>query len=311
MYVIERLPVGIEECRYINLTSDEGYSKSHFQAIVPPKRRRNCYRIDDEQMNIEITRGRSDIYDILTHLTFIFIESHKIKDRVLIDEEGTISRDWDKLEQAALQSKKLTLVEKEKAISHTANVLGRTFAEIMDIYEAFATADKPDRFLHVVYWLGKIAIEEVKDNNKRTITFSPILRERLGHHIHGEIWATEIKDVLKANNLLSRPIHIISANMHSVMNSIFATPILKSKYKDKSDFFIFEELSKSGANALRNKVEEVALKLGMIFLPDASGTNIDLQIFNTEKIDWLKSAFPSVKTSKEAPVLIVMDYVFS
>ena len=310
LYVIERLPVGIEECRYINLTSEEGYSKSHFQAIVPPKRRRNCYRIDEEQMNIEITRGRSDIYDILTHLTFIFIESHKIKDRVLIDEEGTISRDWDKLEQAALQTKKLSLIEKEKAISHTANVLGRTFAEIMDVYDAFATAEKPDRFLHLIYWLGKIAIEEVQDNNKRTITFSPILRERLGHHIHGEIWATEIKEVLQSHDLLSRPIHIISANMHSVMNSIFATPILKSKYKDKSDFFIFEELSKSGANALRNKVEEVALKQGMIFLPDASGTNIDVQIFDTAKIDWSKSAFPNVKTSKEAPVLIVMDYAF-
>jgi hypothetical protein len=37
LYVIERLPVGIEECRFINLTSDEGYSKSHFQAIVPLK----------------------------------------------------------------------------------------------------------------------------------------------------------------------------------------------------------------------------------------------------------------------------------
>ena len=84
LYVIERLPIGIEECRFINLTSDEGYSKSHFKAIVPPKRRRNCYRIDAEQMNIEITRGRSDIYDILTHLTFIFIESHKIKNRVLL-----------------------------------------------------------------------------------------------------------------------------------------------------------------------------------------------------------------------------------
>jgi hypothetical protein len=36
LYVIERLP-GIEECRFINLTSDEGYSRSHFKAIVPPK----------------------------------------------------------------------------------------------------------------------------------------------------------------------------------------------------------------------------------------------------------------------------------
>ena len=310
LYVIERLPVGIEECRYINLTSDEGYSNSHFKAIVPPKRRRNCYRIDEEQMNVEITRGRSDIYDILTHLTFIFIESHKIKNRVLVDDDGQVSRDWLKLEQAALQSKKLPLIEREKAISHAANVLGRTFAEVSAIYDDFSTASTPDRFLDIVYWLGKIAIEEVVDNNKRTITFSPILRERLGHHIHGEIWATNIKDVLDKNDLLTRPIHIISANMHSVMNSIFATTVLKSKFKDKSDFFIYEELSKSGAHEVRSKVEEVALKQGMFFLPDASGTNIDVQIFDTDKIDWAKSSFSTAKIGKEAPILIVMDYAF-
>ena len=312
LYVIERLPVGIEECRFINLTSDEGYSKSHFQAIVPPKRRRNCYRIDKEQMNVEITRGRSDIYDILTHLTFIFIESHKIKNRVLLDEvEVEVTRDWEKLGETVLQNKKLTLVEKEIAISHAANVLGRSFSEVLDIYEDFATKEKPDRFLHVIYWLGKLAIEEVVENNKRTITFSPILRERLGHHIHGEIWANNIKEVLKANNLLERPIHVISANMHSVMNSIFATTVLKTKFKDKSDFFIYEELSKSGANDLRNKVEDVALKQGMISLPDdASGTNIDVQLFDTAKIDWAKTSFPKAKVGNESPVLIVMDYAF-
>lgn len=310
LYVIERLPIGIEECRYINLTSDEGYSKSHFKVIVPPKRKRNCYRIDDEQMNVEITRGRSDIYDILTHLTFIFIESHKIKDRVLIDEEGKISRDWQKLEQAVLQTKKLTQVEKEKAISHAANVLGRTFVEVLDIYDSFGTKEKPDRFLHVIYWLGKLAIEEVLDNNKRTITFSPILRERLGHHIHGEIWATTIKEVLKENKLINRPIHIISANMHSVMNSLFAKHVLGTKFKGKSDFDIFEELSKQGANDVRDKVEAFALQHGMISLPDTSGTNIDVQIFDTAKIDWKKSAFPNAKIGKENPVIIVMDYAF-
>ncbi|WP_396139375.1 DUF6909 family protein [Flavobacterium sp.] len=312
LYVIERLPVGIEECRFINLTSDEGYSKSHFQAIVPPKRRRNCYRIDKEQMNVEITRGRSDIYDILTHLTFIFIESHKIKNRVLLDEvEVEVTRDWQKLGETVLQNKKLTLVEKEIAISHAANVLGRSFSEVLDIYEDFATKEKPDRFLHVIYWLGKLAIEEVVENNKRMITFSPILRERLGHHIHGEIWANNIKEVLKANNLLERPIHVISANMHSVMNSIFATNVLKTKFKDKSDFFIYEELSKFGANDVRKKVEDVALKQGMISLPDdASGTNIDVQIFDTAKIDWKKTSFPKAKVGKESPVLIVMDYAF-
>lgn len=311
LYVIERLPVGIEECRFINLTSDEGYSKSHFKAIVPPKRKRNCYRIDEEQMNVEITRGRSDIYDILTHLTFIFIESHKIKDKVLLDENnGEVSRDWQKLAQAVLQTKKLTQIEKEKAISHASNVLGRTFIELLDIYDAFATPEKPDRFLHVIYWLGKLAIEEVLDNNKRTITFSPILRERLGHHIHGEIWANEIKKTLKKHDLLNRPIHIISANMHSVMNSIFATEVLGSKYKSKSEFQVYEDLSASQNKELRKQVEDFALLHGMISLPDTSGTNIDVQIFDTAKINWKKSAFPSATFLGESPVIVVMDYAF-
>lgn len=310
LYVIERLPIGIEECRYINLTSDEGYSNSHFKAIVPPKRRRNCYRIDDEQMNVEITRGRSDIYDILTHLTFIFIESHKIKDRVLIDDEGTVSRDWQKLESAVKQIKKLSLIDREKAISHAANVLGRTFAEVQDIYDDFATTEVPDRFLHVVYWLGKLAIEEVVNNNKRTITFSPILRERLGHHIYGDIWATTIKEVLLQNDLIDRPIHIISANMHSVMNSLFAEPVFGKKYKNTPEFQIFEDLSSSANKDLRKKVEEFALIQGMISLPDTSGTNIDVQIFDTAKIDFKKTIFTEAKLAKVKPVIIVMDYAF-
>ena len=67
---------------------------SHFKAIVPPKEEEIVTVSMTNKMNVEITRGRSDIYDILTHLTFIFIESHKIKDRVLIDDEGSVSRDW-------------------------------------------------------------------------------------------------------------------------------------------------------------------------------------------------------------------------
>ena len=313
LYVIERLPIGIEECRFINLTSDEGYSQSHFKAIVPPKRRRNCYRIDDEQMNIEITRGRSDIYDILTHLTFIFIESHKIKDRILIDDDDNVSRDWLKLEEAVLKNKELILNEREVAISHTANILGRTFAEINSIYDQFATEENPDRFLSVIYWLGKIALEEVLDNNKRTITFSPILRERLGHHIYGEVWANKIKSELQRLKLLNRPLHIISANMHSVMNSIFAEDVLKNKVKSKNRTEVFEELSKSGNSHLRALIAERASKEGMLFLPDTSGTNIDVQIFDTAKIKFENTSFSSVRLpekAEEKPVIIVMDYAF-
>jgi hypothetical protein len=64
-------------------------------------------------MNVEITRGRSDIYDILTHLTFIFIESHKIRNRVLLDDSGEVSR-LDQIRASGFSKKKLTLVEKRK-----------------------------------------------------------------------------------------------------------------------------------------------------------------------------------------------------
>jgi hypothetical protein len=37
---------------------------------------------------------------------------------------------------------------------------------------------------------------------------------------------------------------------------LFCHNRFKTKFKDKSDFFIYEELSKSGANEVRNKVEE-------------------------------------------------------
>jgi len=312
LYVMDRLPMGIEECSYINLTSDEGYADSHFKPIIPLKRRRNCYRIDEEQINIEITRGRSEIYDILTHLTFLFVESHKISKRVLIDEMGNTTRDWVKLEKAALSKTKLTQPEREVAITHMANILGRTFNEVTNIYDSFESEGQPERLLHIVYWLGKLAIEEVVENKKRTVTFSPVLRERLGHHIHGEIWADTIKEILQKNNLLTRPIHIISANMHSVMNSIFAPQSLKSLLAKKDIFQIYQDLSHKDNEALRNKVEKQALQNGMIYIPDTSGTNIDVQIFDISKTDIKTMDLKANKDfiSTEKPIILVMDYAF-
>ncbi len=311
LYVVDRLPRGIEECRYINLTSDEGYGNSHFKPIIPPKRRRNCYRIDEEQMNIEITRGRSEIYDILTHLTFLFIESEKIMKRVLIDEEGNLTRDWQKLEAAVTQKEELSQAEREVALTHTASILGRTFHEIRTIYSKFSTPENQDRFLGIIWSLGKMAIREAFKNEKRIITFSPVLRERLGHHIHGEIWANDIKLKLIENGLMGRPIHIISANMHSVMNTLYTPYALKAELKKKGALGIYEELSDSGNGVLRQKITKVALDNGMMFLEDKSGTNIDVQIFDTAALeDGFKSPeFRNLKT-EDKPVLIVMDYAF-
>ena len=311
LYVIERLPEGIEECQFINLTADEGFGKSHFTPIIPEKRRRNCFRIDKDQMNIEITRGRSDIYDILTHLTFLFIESHKIKNRVLIDEEGHLIREWKYLEDIVLNNKDLTNNEREVALTHVASILGRTFEEVRKTDIAFSQKDNPNKFFHSIFWMGKLGINEVLLNQKRTITFSSTLRERIGHHIYGEKWANNIKKVLKEKSLLDRPIHIISANMHSVMNSIYAPQVLSKEASQYQGVALFEMLSDNDSEPLQKKVKEQAAKAGLTYVKDASGTNINVQIIDTAKIDFSKSQYKiATQNDEDKPVIVVMDYAF-
>ncbi len=313
LYVMDRLPTGIEECTYINLTSDEGYEKSHFEPIIPKKRRRHCYRIDQQQMNIEVTRGRSEIYDILTHLTFLMIESHKIMKNVMLSDTGNTSRDWKYLEEAVTK-KKLTQQQKEVAIAHVANVLGRTFEEVDNVFPAFATSDQPHRFLSVIYHLGMLAKQEMLDEEKRLVTFSAVLRERLGHHIHGERWAVRIKNTLEEQELLERPLHIISANMHSVMNSLFAPVALATAIKKKERLEVFSDLSQDSGRKNRELVKKHALQNGMYEIKDKSGTNINVQIFDTALCDYEQAVFcgPRFRESGKdnRPVLLVMDYAF-
>ncbi|MEN8124601.1 MAG: hypothetical protein ABFR32_05665 [Bacteroidota bacterium] len=310
LYVIDRLPEGIAECRFINLTAEEGFSNSHFKAIVPAKRRRNCYRIDKDQMNIEITRGRSDIYDVLTHLTFLYIESAKIAKKVLVTDDEELTREWSFLEETVLQNKKLTNKDREVLFSYLSSILGRTFKEIQEAYQKFSTTKNPNRFFEIIYWMGKLALNEILEDKKHTVTFSPILRERIGHHIYGDIWATNIKKTIIEKGLEKRPIHIISANMHSVMNSLYAPLTLLNQSKEHKGIALFELLSKDENEALRKKVKQNASKKGLTYLKDSSGTNINVQIIDTQKIDFDKSFYNITDENAERPVIIVMDYAF-
>lgn len=307
-YVIDRLPEGISECRFVNLTSEEGHGSAHFTPIIPEKRRRNCYRIDEEQMNIEITRGRSEIYDILTHITFLYIESDKICDRVLISKTGRTTRDFEKLEEAVLQTKKLSVAAEEIAITHTANILGRSFFEIKEAYQKFSKPKDPKRFLRIIYFMGKLAINERTNHEKRTITFSPLLRERIGHHIHGEIWANNIKKTLENHGLLDRPLHLISSNMHSVLNTLYAPMVAPDIFSDSDPFSGFEKLSNASFQKTQQAIVKHAQKNGMISIEDTSGANINVQLFDLDKINWSPLSFET--NGDKLPVLIVMDYAF-
>jgi hypothetical protein len=308
-YILDRLPEGIHQCTHINLTSDEGFSNTHYKVIIPAKRRRNCYRIDPEQMNIEITRGRSDIYDILTHLTFLYIEADKLLKRIYTSDSKSLNRDWIKIE-AAVSKKKLNQMELENTLIHLASLMGRTYTELEEAHRHFATKSQPHKFIEIIYGMGKLALDEKMNSNSRIIRFSPLLRERLGHHIYGEKWANNIKDLLNKKKLIKRPIHLISANMHSVMNALFAQKALQKEFGSKPSLAIYQELSEPSNEALRTKVMNYAQKNGMVYLKDSSGTNIDVQLFDMAYCNEDACSFYSPKELEMAPVLMVMDYAF-
>lgn len=319
-YVTARLPKGIERCRFIKLIAAEGYNHSGFEKIVPAKRRRNCYRVDEETMVIEVTRGRSEIYDILTHLTFIYIEADKIRAHAL--EEGHPSREWLKLEKIVLSqaSKADSTIEeaeiRERAISYTSTLLGRTFEETVAAQHRFFQGEPYNNSLfEIVYWLGRVAMEEMQHNLDRQISFSSALRERIGNHIHGENWAAAVKKFLWTQNLWQRPLHIISANLHSILNCLYAYPALKQKMEGRESIEkIARELSLPENFALNHEVREFALQHGMYYLEDRAETNVHVQIFDTSLLP-LDLLSPELKLNlalveQEQPVILVMDYAF-
>lgn len=307
LYVLDRLPEGIEKTPFVHLTSDEGFEKGSFEVIIPKKRRRNCYRIDDYQMNIEVLLGRSEIYDILTHLTFLYIEADKIRELGYIAESShKPTRTWKIIESVANGDKKLSRKEKEVALIHLSSLLGRSFDEILNAYNNFGNDNNPDRLFKIIYHLGKASLDDLQGIRDREIFFSAILRERVGHHFFGEKWADNVKEVLAKNNLQMRPLHIISANMHSVKNMLYANDAVGTKTKN-IDYSLYEEIS--GQKTLQDKILVHSQKQGLIYIDDNSGSNIDVQIIDLAKTDLKNTPFSDIKYSGD-DVVLVFDYAF-
>ncbi|MFT6129553.1 MAG: hypothetical protein ACJATN_001277 [Neolewinella sp.] len=313
-YVFNRLPKGIEECRFIKLITREGYENSNFDPIIAPARRRSAYRIDDNEMYIEMTRGRSDIYDILTHLTFLYAEANKIR-KNSIDSKGRPKREWELLEEIVVKEQTGKEFKTETAYTYLSTLLGRTYDEVVDACKRFSSNDHLNSLFHITYWLGRLAKLENDKEEDREITFSSSLRENTGHHYYGELWADNIKAVLLEHKLIERPIHIISANLHSVANSLFGGAALGSKLRKHKGLFEYARaMSQTDYKYLRPLVFEVARKNGLIEIADQSGTNLGVQLFDTAKFDPELIApelnFQPAKNPDQAPVILVMDYAF-
>ncbi len=310
LYVIDRLPIGIEECRFIKLTAQEGFENTSLEVLVPLKRRRNCYRVDQDRMYIEMTRGRSDIYDILTHLTFLYNEAGKIKTHN-IDNKGRVSDDWKRLENVVEMEMAGDRPDENQALVYLSNIIGRTIDETRDAISKFKNNKTSYSLYRIIYWLGKISIEESKKGFYKEITFSAKLREIIGHHIYGELWATNIKKFIYERGWKDKKVHIISSNLHSVLNTLFGLFALK----DEGKFIDVEELALHSSTEknqeLRQKIKAFALENGMHELHDTFGTNLSVQIYDLSKApaNLFAESF-SLKHNFDDTIVLVMDYAF-
>jgi hypothetical protein len=318
-YVIDRLPKGIEKSTRIILTDEEQFGESQFEKIIPLKRRRSCYRISETEFCFVVTRGITEIYDILTHITFLNIEAKKIQSH-MIDGTGNISYEWNDLEKTVQNLDQFSAHELDRALWNLSIILGRSYHETRDTYEYFAKNKKERNsnsdLFSMIYQLGKRVDEETKSKDNFLIVYmTPTLMNIIAHQYYGKKWSDNIKTRLKELNLHNRPLHIISANLHSVVNLLYGygttCHLPDGKTRDSGEpLYDFIQ-------CIREKRDDIigfAGKNGFYELSDSSGSNIDVQIIDTACLACVPQ-HPVLKINSaalrdNAPVILVMDYAF-
>ncbi|MBF0413902.1 MAG: hypothetical protein HQK70_14495 [Desulfamplus sp.] len=361
-YVVDRLPQGIEHSTKIILTDEDHFDNTPFTKIEPLKRRRKCYKINNNELCFIISRGISEIYDIITHMTFLNIEAKKIFKR-MHDDYG-VSPEWNKLEKFVSKIEQtnftgrdfdrgnnvsdaaITPEELDSAIWNMSIIIGRPYNETRASYEYLENSKQEYKsnngLFSLIYHLGKrIQADQHSRDDALVIYFTPSLMSIIGHQRYGKLWASRIDSEISDRNLQNRPLHIISANMHSVVNLIYGYATLKSS-KNIKDIASKEYNNIDGVTSsrhhktapkehrididsmdiydfcmlLRDKgshIIEFASSRGLYTLPDQSGTNIDCQLIDTALLgdmEFHPALNIDISKTDEHPMILVMDYAF-
>lgn len=315
-YVVDRLPKGIEEATRIILTAQEDLHDTAFEKIEPLKRRRISYRMSDNEICFVITRGISEVYDLLTHLTFLNIEARKIHSQMW-NSPGELSPMWKELEYNLNNWDSLDTKHLDQAIWNLSILLGRTYQETKHTFEVLEKSKSEkgtnNGLFHIIYQLGKKVEEGLQAEDREVLVyFTPSFRDMIAHQRVSKDWAKNVKQQLQDLGLLDRTIHVISANMHSVKNLLYGYAALEKKKNEKTEPDIYEFIKAHRDDEKR--LNTYAEKHGMTSYTDRSGANIDFQIFDVEKLKNVPLhpdlAIDKKRIVKEKPVILVMDYAF-
>jgi hypothetical protein len=266
----------------------------------------------------------TEIYDIITHITFLNIEAKKIQTHMR-DEAGNPTPEWNDLEKIVRQNTPIDPQELERALWNLSLILGRSYQETRATYDYFEeskTAHNANSGLFsLIYHLGRRVDAELRSPDNFLIVYmTPSLMNIIAHQRYGKQWAADIKANLRELGLDKRPLHIISANLHSVVNLLYgfaATTCTTIKADPESPLYDFIGCIRDQ----KNIILAYAKQHGFYEFSDRSGSHVDYQIIDAEQIGSLcfhpdtRMGFSGTDVvisddKTEKPVILVMDYAF-
>ena len=313
-YVIDRMPKGIENCTRIVFTGQEDFEDTSFEKIIPLRRRRVSYAVSANELCFVLTTGTSEIYDILSHLTFLHIEAEKIYRRIVIRGEKSI--EWQEFAKIVSAGTDLTGGELEQALWNLSIILGRTYKETRESYyfleSSRNSSGSNNGLFNIIYGIVERIIDE-RENGKEPLIvyFTPSLHDMINNQKYAMSWAENLKRQLLQLGFIDRRIHVVSANMHSMRNLVYGAGALAASGQTvPKDLFEMVRFLRG----YTGDVEEYAKKSGYSFVDDLSGSAIDVHIIDLAMVDW-DNVHPSLQVDrasieKSRPVIVVMDYAF-
>ncbi|CAG37365.1 DUF6909 family protein [Desulfotalea psychrophila] len=318
-YVINRMPRGIEKCEKLVLTSVDDFAQTSFEKRTPLKRRRLSYAISETEMCFIVTRGESEVYDILTHIVFLNLEASKIHNLIRA-EEDPVNGDWAKLKKlmesgVQLQGEDLELQgeELDQALWVLSKFLGRSYKETRDSYEYLEGTRLRDgansSLFSFIYEIGRRCRGgcEVNPSSTFQIVCAPSMNDMIAASKYASVWAKSVIGAIVEGGLANRSLHIISANMHSCRNVLYGPGYLQRQDREvPSDLAVMVRELRDEEDDL----EEYALAHGFRFWHDTSGSSIDVQFIDTSKVEVLHPSIVGDQWGEDAPVLLVIDYAF-
>jgi hypothetical protein len=197
-------------------------------------------------------------------------------------------------------------------------ILGRAYHETRDAYESLEKNRQQyqsnNGIFSLIYNLGcRVQNEHISKDNTLVVYFTPSLMKIIGHHRYGKVWAADLKARLFELGLENRPLHIVSANLHSVVNLLYGYAAVNGEGLSPKNRELYRFLS-----GLRHKKDEVvayAEAHGLLNIPDRSGANIHCQMIDTSLLDKVElhpdlacCHLPGEENLR--PVILVMDYAF-